>query len=158
MGFKTKSGAPCGFKIADEALCCQHHDVDKTRQRELIDKMRLAKTQLRLPSDIDVGELNSLPEIQAGYRAVVNIAAREKGADLKRLDVITRALNGANTALQTQVLRELNDTILRAEGMGPALILLDGLRKRPTSRLPGRPGVPAEAEQVGPSPPQQEAR
>jgi hypothetical protein len=139
-GHKSKAGQPCGFKIADTAFSCHHHAVDKTRQREIIDAMRVAQKQLRLPDSIDVGDLKTIEDVQKGFASVVKIAATDRHADLKRLDVIIRALNGSNTSLQTQALNDLNATIMRAEGHGPALVILEGL-KTSQLRLRRLPGV-----------------
>jgi hypothetical protein len=145
-GHKRRDGLPCQFKIPDERASCHHHAEDQTRAKEILSSAIQARKLLRLPDSIDVGDLASLEAVQRGYASVVKIAATDRHADLKRLDVIVRALNGANTSLQTQALNDLNATIRIAEGHGPALVILEGLKSSQLRlrRLPGLPGLPAQ--------------
>lgn len=136
-GHTSKAGRPCGFKIGDNALSCHHHALDKTREREIVSSAKLARKQLRLPESIDVGDLQMIGDLQRGFASVVRIAATDRHADLKRLDVLIRALNGANGVLQTAAVKELNETVLKAEGHGAALVILEGLKAGKTRRLPG---------------------
>jgi phosphomannomutase len=136
-GHTSKAVRPCGFKIGDNALSCHHHSEDKSREKEICAEAVVSRKYKRLPEDFEIGELRTVEEIQRGYTQVVKSALADRHADLRRLDTIIRALNGAATALQTQTVRELNDTLLRAEGHGPALVILEGLKTSRMRRLPG---------------------
>jgi hypothetical protein len=76
-------------------------------------------------------------EIQQTYAAVIHEVCTAKKPDFKRMDVVLKALSGATAVLQTEAVKELNETVLRAEGHGPALVILEGLKAGRTRRLPG---------------------
>jgi hypothetical protein len=137
-GFLTKAGKPCGYKISDQETCCPHHDEDKSRAKRFQTKGWAQAQENRLPRSVMIpGSVTSVEDLQATYTAVIEEVCTVKKADLKRMDVILRALSGANAVLQTKAVSDLNDTVMRAEGHGPALVILEGLKKGRTRRLPG---------------------
>lgn len=136
-GHTSKDGRPCGFQIGDNALSCHHHSEDKSREKEICAEAVISRKYKRLPEDFEIGELRTVEEIQRGYTQVVKSALTDRHVDLRRLDTIIRALAGANAVLQTQAVKELNETVLRAEGHGPALVILEGLKTSRMRRLPG---------------------
>jgi hypothetical protein len=58
-------------------------------------------------------------------------------------------LNGANAVLQTAAVKELNETVLRAEGHGPALVILEGLKAGRMRRLPVSKAAAVSEAEVG---------
>ncbi len=91
-----------------------------------------------VPSWIEINEFESTTDIRHTLAAIARYVATERKADLKRATVMIQTCAAANTVLQTEAVRELNDTMLRAEGHGPALVILEGLKQRGRKRrLPG---------------------
>jgi hypothetical protein len=84
-----------------------------------------------------VASVRTTGELQATYAAVIQEVCTAKKPDFKRMEVILKALSGATAVLQTEAVKELNETVLRAEGHGPALVILEGLKAGRTRRLPG---------------------
>jgi hypothetical protein len=136
-GHTSKAGRLCGFKIGDNALSCHHHSEDKSREKEICAEAVISRKYRRLPEDFEIGELRTVEEIQRGYTQVVKSALTDRRADLRRLDTIIRALAGANAVLQTAEIKSLNETVLKAEGHGAALVILERLKVGKTRRLPG---------------------
>ena len=59
-GYKTKAGAPCGYKIADGAESCPHHDPNGSRAR-LFQAKGTAAAQLRqLPAQLEGMDLRKI--------------------------------------------------------------------------------------------------
>jgi hypothetical protein len=139
FGYVTKEGKPCGYRMPDTATSCPHHDPAGTARAQAFQR-RGGETvqQKRLPKEIAVtASVKTVEELQGTYEAVIQEVCTAKKPDLKRMDVILRALSGATAVLQTQAVKELNETVLRAEGHGPALVILEGLKAGRTKRLPG---------------------
>jgi len=90
-------------------------------------------------------------DVKATLAAVAREVTTNKRADLKRMQVIIQVCTAATSVLQTEAVKELNETCLRAEGHGPALVILEGLKAGRTRRLPGvveRKTVVEEADAV----------
>lgn len=137
-GHKSKNGGPCNFKIADGASACHHHAADQTRAKEILSSAILARKQLRLPESIETGELKTLHDLKRGFAQVIRNAATEKHVDLRRLDVIIKCLNGANAVLQTEATKELSELLLKIDGHGASLLVLQRLKEAPLRHLPGK--------------------
>jgi hypothetical protein len=141
FGHVGKNGLPCQYKIYGQATCCPHHDEDKARQTTLLAKARAGGVAMRLPEAIDLGGLQTLADLKRGFSQVVRNAATEKHVDLKRLDVIIRALNGANAVLQTEATKELTDTLLKLDGQAAGVMAVQRLKEAQVLVLPKRKSV-----------------
>lgn len=133
----TKTGTPCGYRVYDTEFC-PHHDPDKTRQEELLEKAQAGRIVKTIPDEIEIDELSTSKDIQYGFQQVIKAASTKKGVDLKRLDVVIRALNGANAVQQTEEIREQNRILLMLDGHGASLAAIQRLKDAPTRQLPGR--------------------
>lgn len=137
-GFLTKAGTPCGYRIYGEAKSCPHHSDDPSVAKEFQRRGGRTHAERRLPEEIGiVASVRTTGELQATYAAVIQEVCTAKKPDFKRMEVILKALSGATAVLQTEAVKELNETVLRAEGHGPALVILEGLKAGRTRRLPG---------------------
>ncbi len=137
-GHLTKQGLPCGYFVRADEEACPHHSADKSRARAFQSRGGLISNLKELPSWLDVNEFESTTDIRKTLAGIAREVASNAKADLKRATVLIATCNAANTVLQTEAVRELNDTMLRAEGHGPALIILEGLKQRGRKRrLPG---------------------
>ncbi len=137
-GFITKTGKPCGYRLADNVQACPHHSGDPERVKAFQRRGGETTQEKRLPSDIAIpGSVTTISDLQDTYTAVIREVCTAKKPDLRRMDTILKALAGANAVLQTEKIDELNDVLKRAEGHGPALVILEGLKSGRTRRLPG---------------------
>ena len=116
-GEPTKAGTSCGYKLADDERYCPHHDPDRTRQERLVKKAQLGSMAKDIPDEIEITELSTSKDIQFGFQQVIKAASTKKKVDLKRLDVVIRALNGANAVQQTEEIREQNRILLMYGGV-----------------------------------------
>lgn len=144
-GASTKAGTSCGYKLADDEQYCPHHDPDKTRQETLVKKAMLGSMAKDIPDEIEITELSTSKDIQFGFQQVIKAASTKKKVDLKRLDVVIRALNGANAVQQTEEIREQNRILMMLDGHGASLAAIQRLKDAPTRQLPGR-----KLKQIGP--------
>jgi hypothetical protein len=136
-GYLSKvSGKPCGQILHGGDRVCIYHDPDPSRAKAMQSRGGSAASERKLPDRIRAS-VRTIEDLQAAYEMVIEETATVKKADFKRLDVILKALSGANAVLQTASLKELNETMLRAEGHGPALVILEGLKAGKMKRLPG---------------------
>ncbi len=143
-GHKAKDGHPCGFKIADTAFSCHHHATDKTRQREIVDAMRLAQKQLRIPDSIKANGFQTTDDCLRVYSQIVDILTTEKHPDIKRLNVAIRATNGAMNAHGVKAAEEQNKILLLLDGHGAGLAAMQRLKESPLRVLPGRRTPPTD--------------
>ena len=134
----TKQGKPCGYHLSDKEQFCPHHDPDQTRKAKLMDKAHAGIITRTMPDDIEIEHLSTSKDIQYGFQQVIKAASTKKGVDLKRLDVVIRALNGANAVQQTEEIREQNRILLMLDGHGASLAAIQRLKDAPTRQLPGR--------------------
>lgn len=137
-GASTKAGTSCGYKLADDEQYCPHHDPDKTRQERLVKKAMLGSMAKDIPDEIEITALSTSKDLQFGFQQVIKAASTKKKVDLKRLDVVIRALNGANAVQQTEEIREQNRILLMLDGHGASVAALQRLKDAPTKALPGR--------------------
>lgn len=144
-GEPTKSGASCGYKLADDEQYCPHHDPDKSRQERIVRKAAVGREAKDIPDEIEITELATSKDIQFGFQQVIKAASTKKKVDLKRLDVVIRALNGANAVQQTEEIREQNRILMMLDGHGASLAAIQRLKDAPTRQLPGR-----KLKQIGP--------
>ena len=135
-GYLAKSGKPCGQYLHGNDRVCIYHDPDKSRAHAMQSKGGTIANHKQLPDRIRAS-VKTVEELQLAYGMVIEEVTTAKQADLKRLDIVLKALSGANAVLQTASLKELNETMLRAEGHGPALVILEGLKAGKMKRLPG---------------------
>jgi hypothetical protein len=137
-GHVTKDGRPCGYVVGKGATACPHHSGDPDRVKAFQRRGGETSQEKRLPRAIGiVASVQTARGLQETYESVIQEVCTAKKPDLKRMDVILKALSGANAVLQTEAVKELNETVLKAEGHGPALVILEGLKAGRTRRLPG---------------------
>lgn len=136
MGHKTKTGQPCGYRIAENAEACPHHSPNPWAREFQKKGLQLCRTK-RLPEGIDVENLETVDDLLALYARVARSADKQKDVDHKRLDIIIRALNGANQVLQTKAMKELYEVALQLQGHGQSLLVLAQLKNGPSRPLPG---------------------
>lgn len=137
-GHLTKAGKWCRFRILAGLESCQHHDTNGTR-RERIQKKADAAILLReLPDKIRITDLSTSADIQLGFQQVIKAASSQKSVDVRRLDVVIKALNGANAVQQTEEIREQNRILLMLDGHGASLAALQRLKDAPVRPLPKR--------------------
>ena len=147
-GYLTKAGAPCGFSIPAGESACHHHRADKTREREILEEARLGLRQKKLPDGVLIEEWETAADVRLTLSRIAKAALTQSGTNLKVLDVAIRACSAANSAFQVEAIKELNETILRAEGHGPALVILEGLKAGRMTRLPGVLERPMQTEEA----------
>jgi hypothetical protein len=94
-------------------------------------------------------KIRTVEDLQHSYAEVIRQTCAKDTPDLKRLELILKALSGANAVLQTATIKELNDTVLRAEGHGPALVILEGLKAGRMRRLPVSKAKDIQDAEVG---------
>ena len=142
-GHKTKGGEPCGFWLGTGQTSCPHHDPsDKSRQAEIHRKADAAKITRTIPDQIEITDLSTSKDIQFGFQQVIKAASTQKSIDLKRLEVVIKALNGANSVQQTEEIREQNRILMMLDGHGASIAALQRLREAPVKALPGRKKKP----------------
>ena len=139
LGHRTQSGTLCGYPIVAGQVGCPHHD-GSGRAKAFQTKGSIVRQLNRLPQNIQAGTLATVEQIRQVYVDLLNAAMTQKNLERSRLDIAVKILGGASTLLQVEALKDLSETIMRAEGHGPALFVLEGLK---TSRLRRLPGVPA---------------
>jgi len=137
-GHMTKAGTPCGYRLAEGDTACPHHSEDKTKQQALVRKAKAAQLMQTLPDELHIEALSTSKDLQFGFQQVIKSASCKKGVDLKRLDVVIRALNGANAVQQTEEIREQNRILMMLDGHGGALAALQRLKEAPVTLLPTR--------------------
>jgi hypothetical protein len=104
----------------------------------------------RLPKEIEIASgVRTTAQLQATYESVIHEVCTAKKPDFRRMDVVLKALSGATAVLQTEAVKELNETVLRAEGHGPALFILEGLKAGRTRRLPVSKAAAVSEAEVG---------
>lgn len=127
-GFKAKSGDPCGYRIGDQAESCPHHAPGGSKAKDFQAKGVLASQYKRLPEQIQAGDLKTTDDLRSVYAQIIATATTDRNVDLKRLDVVLKALSGAGNLLQVDAINQLSDQLARSEGHGSALIILERLR------------------------------
>jgi hypothetical protein len=146
-GFLRKDGLPCGFSVPSGKNCCHHHDTDKSRERAILLAAKLGAQQQKLPDGFMEVEWQTPEDVRLTLSRIARAALNQKGVNLKTLDTAIKAAAAANSAFQVEAIKELNETVLRAEGHGPALIILEGLKAGRTRRLPGVVERPIQTEE-----------
>jgi hypothetical protein len=139
-GFTTKSGKPCGYRLGENDACCPHHSEDKSFAKSFQMKGVYNREDMRLPGAIETNGFESTDDIRRTLAHVAKEMATNKRADMKRLLGIVSVCGVANSVIQNENIAALNETIMRAEGHGPALVILQGL-KTGQLRLRRLPGV-----------------
>ena len=136
LGFKSKTGEPCGYRISDHAESCPHHQLGGSQAREFQLRGAMASKFNRLPSRIAAGALDSTEAIRQLYRDVITTAVEQKRIDRSRLEIVLKALSGASALLQVDATRELTDILLQLDGQGKALLVLNSLKQARRHPLP----------------------
>ncbi len=136
-GFLTKAGLPCSYNIAEKDEACPHHCADKSKAREFQTRGGLISNMTTLPDNINTNGFQTIGDLKRTLADVAHEIATNKKVDLKRMDSLVRVCGVAGSVLQTEKIDELNDVLKRAEGHGPALVILEGLKSGRTRRLPG---------------------
>jgi hypothetical protein len=136
-GFRRKDGELCGFSVPLGKNCCHHHDVDKSREQAILQQAKLGIERAKLPEGTLIEEWESVDDVRLTLSRIAKAALCQKGVNLKTLDVAIKAANAATTTFQVTAMRELGDLILRSEGHGKALFLLENLKAGKLTRLPG---------------------
>jgi len=145
-GHTTKQGGPCGFIIRESDTSCPHHAADLSRARAFQSRGGLISNMKELPDWIDTGDFETTGDLKRTLAAIAREVASNAKADLKRAQVLIQTCTAASTVLNTEAVKDLNETIMRAEGHGPALVILEGLKQGRTRALPGV--VERKAKQV----------
>ena len=127
-GHKAKSGAPCGYRISSEATSCPHHAPGGSKAKDFQAKGVLASQYKRLPEQIRAGDLKTTDDLRNVYAQIIATATNDRGVDLKRFDVVLKALGGAGNLLQVDAINQLSDQLARSEGHTNALIILERMR------------------------------
>lgn len=152
-GHLTKAGKPCRFRILAGMESCQHHDTNGTRREKIQKKAEAAALLREMPDKIRITDLSTSADIQLGFQQVIKAASSQKSVDTRRLDVVIKALNGANAVQQTEAIREQNRILLMLDGHGASLAALQRLKDAPVRPLPKRKmtviTTTASAEGVG---------
>lgn len=148
-GHRTKQGKPCGFKIRPGETCCQHHDVSPARKDAIHARSKAAVLMRTIPDQIEITDLATSQDIQFGFQQVIKAASTQKSIDLRRLDVVIKALNGANAVQQTEEIREQNRILLLLDGHGASIAALQRLKDAPVTALPKRKVVSLPTEPKG---------
>lgn len=141
----TKAGTPCRYILGENEELCPHHDPDQSRKERLLKRAAVGQEAREIPDEIEITELSTSKDIQFGFQQVIKAASTKKKVDLKRLDVVIRALNGANAVQQTEEIREQNRILMMLDGHGASLAAIQRLKDAPTRQLPGR-----KLKQIGP--------
>ena len=148
-GHVTKQGKPCGFKIKPGTTCCQHHDRDTSRSEAILTRSKAGRLLRTMPDQIEITDLATSQDIQFGFQQVIKAASTQKSIDLRRLDVVIKALNGANAVQQTEEIREQNRILMLLDGHGASIAALQRLKDAPVKALPKRKVVSVPMEPTG---------
>jgi hypothetical protein len=136
-GYKNAYGLPCGFIPKEGEQACAWHKQDPgDRNASIAARVETGKKK-RIPRGLPDHEFQTTQDIRTTLAAVVKELSTKTTVDTKRLAVVIQACNAANAVLQTEAMKELNETVLRAEGHGPALVILEGLKAGRTRKLTG---------------------
>ena len=148
-GHKTKDGSPCRYRISDTAKICPHHNPIGSTAGDFQKKGALVRAMNQLPQQIQLGKLDTADSIRSVYSDLLAATLTQKHLERSRVEVAVKILSGAASLLQTEAVKELNEMILRSEGHGPALVILEGLKAGKMTRLPGVPARTTKTEEAG---------
>src|SRR3954466_7319777 len=81
LGFMSKSGGPCGYRIGDTAESCPHHAPGGSTAREFQLRGSTASKYNRIPSQIEAGDLDTTEAIRRVYADVITTAVTMKRID-----------------------------------------------------------------------------
>jgi hypothetical protein len=133
LGHRTQSGKLCGYPVVAGQAGCPHHD-GSGRAKAFQKKGSLVRQLNQLPRNIQTGKLGTIEEIRQVYVDLLNATMTQKNLERSRLEIAVKILGGASSLLQVEALKELSDILLRAEGRGQALFVLESLKT--ARRLP----------------------
>lgn len=128
LGHKSKTGQPCGYRIGDQAESCPHHAAGGSKAKDFQAKGVLASQYKRLPEQIQAGDLKTTDDLRSVYAQIIATATTDRTVDLKRLEVVLKALGGAGNLLHTDAITQLSDQLARSDGHTNALIILERMR------------------------------
>lgn len=149
LGFKGKTGKLCGYRIGDEAESCPHHAPGGSTAKQFQMKGVLHNQFRRLPEQIRAGDLKTTEDLRSVYAQIIATATTDRAVDLKRLEVVLKALGGAGGLLQTDAINNLSDQLARSDGHTNALIILERMRTTTLRPVPPPKRMVVQPEQEG---------
>jgi hypothetical protein len=150
-GHKAKNGEPCGYRIGDKAESCPHHAPGGSTAKAFQAKGVLHNQFKRLPEQIKAGDLRTTEDIRAVYAQIIAVATTDRAVDLKRLEIVLKALGGAGTLLQVDAMNNLSDQLARSEGHTNGLIILERMRTTTLRPVPPPKRMAVQPEQERPA-------
>ena len=151
LGHKAKDGRPCGYRIGDKAESCPHHAPGGSKARAFQAKGVLNNQFRRLPEQIQAGDLKTADDLRSVYAQIIATATTDRAVDLKRLEVVLKALGGAGGLLQTDAINNLSDQLARSDGHTNALIILERMRTTTLRPVPPPKRMVVQPDQERPA-------
>lgn len=137
FGHLTKAGKPCGYKIPAGAVACLHHSQDKAAQRSMLDKAVKQRREAAIP-DIETNGFATIEDCLKVRAQIVRELTEKKVPDLRRLDLVLKAANGASADHAVKAAERTNELLLQLNGHGAGIAMLQRLREAPLRVLPGK--------------------
>jgi hypothetical protein len=137
FGHLTKAGKPCGYKIRAGATACLHHSQDKAAQRSMLDKAVKQRREATIP-DIETNGFATIEDCLKVRTQIVRELTEKKVPDLRRLDLVLKAANGASADHAVKAAERTNELLLQLNGHGAGIAMLQRLREAPLRVLPGK--------------------
>lgn len=152
-GHLTAAGQPCGQTIGEKAAGCLWHTLSAEGRKAMALKGGIASRMKRaLSSTYEVPELETPEAIIAFARELARLALTED-VDTRRVAEASGAAGLALSAFTARSQAQLVEALIRLEGGGAALVLLqrlqNGLADGPRRPLPGR-GLATEPRREDP--------
>ncbi len=136
-GHRTKEGKECHYFVTADQTSCPHHDPNKSRQTEILQKAQRQRKEAAIP-DIVSNDFATVEDCLKVRAQVVKELTDKKVPDLRRLDMILKATNGASQDHAVRAMERQNELLLRLDGKGLGVAALQKLRESPLRVLPGR--------------------
>lgn len=137
FGHLTKAGTPCGYKIPAGATACLHHTENKDAQRSMIEKAMKQRREASIP-DIEPNGFATIEDCLKVRAQIVRELTEKKVPDLRRLDLVLKAANGASADHAVKAAERTNELLLQLSGHGAGLAMLQRLKEAPLRVLPGK--------------------
>ncbi len=139
FGNRTKSGSFCGYVVPPGKKYCLHHDPDpqKKHQTAVLTRARQALRESTVP-DIETNGFESIDHCLKVRAAVVKELTTKPRPNMRALDMILKACNGASADHGVKVQQKTNEILLMLDGHGAGVAALQRLRESSVRVLPGR--------------------
>ncbi len=142
LGFVTKSGAPCGYRIGSGRKACPHHGGDPTEALAFQVKGGIAsRARHALPEDFALPDLESSDGLKQALQLHMTLALK-KNVERWRVSEFRGALTLRVQIEAVKAQQQTNDMLMRLEhgamASGMFLRLREGLMTGTKRPVPGK--------------------